>query len=296
MQLLDGKKILNEIKAELAAEVEGLVKTNQRRPHLAAILVGNDGASQTYVASKEKNCRDIGFNSTVFRLDESVSEIELLELIQNININPEIDGLIVQLPLPSNIQPQKVIDAISPEKDIDGFNTLSTGKLTKGQDTFLPATPFGIVQLLQRYHIDVQGKHCVIIGRSDIVGRPLSILLSQNSKYANATVTLCHSRTPDIGVFAKQADILVAALGKPEFITADMVKMGAIVIDVGITRIEDSSRKSGYRLAGDVKFDEVAPKCSYITPVPGGVGLMTIASLLMNTMKAYKLNLKQAQN
>lgn len=293
MQLLDGKKILSEIKEELQLKVQSYVAKGIRPPCLAAVLVGLDGASQTYVASKERNSEQCGFTSRILRFDASMTEADLLQEIDQLNNDPEVDGFIVQSPLPSHISAQKVFDAISPNKDVDGFNTLNTGKLTKGMDTFVPATPLGIIELLKRYKIETSGKHCVVIGRSDIVGRPMSILLSLPTAQGNATVTICHSRTQNLKNFTIQADIIVAALGKPEFLTADMVKEGAIVIDVGITRIEDSTKKLGFRLAGDVKFDEVAEKCSYITPVPGGVGLMTIASLLQNTMKAYEKNLIQ---
>jgi methylenetetrahydrofolate dehydrogenase (NADP+)/methenyltetrahydrofolate cyclohydrolase len=288
MQLLDGKKILSEIKEELLAEVKNNTLKGMRPPCLVAVLVGNDGASQTYVASKEKNSVACGFTSRILRFDETLSEAQLIKEIEKLNIDISVDGFIVQSPLPKHISAQKVFDTISPSKDVDGFNTLNAGRLTKGMDSFVPATPLGIMELLKRYKIDTTGKHCVVIGRSDIVGRPMSILLSLPA--ANATVTLCHSRTKNLKQHTLQADMIVAALGKPGFLTADMVKDGAVVIDVGITRIEDSTKKLGFRLSGDVKFDEVAPKCSYITPVPGGVGLMTIASLLQNTMKAYHLN------
>ncbi len=288
MELLDGKKILAEIKTELLQKVEAYAQKGIRPPCLAAVLVGSDGASQTYVSSKEKNSEQCGFISRILRFDETTTEAQLLLEIEKLNNDPELDGFIVQSPLPSHISAQKVFDAIAPSKDVDGFNTLNTGKLAKGMDSFVPATPLGIVELLKRYKIETSGKHCVVIGRSDIVGRPMSILLSLPNAYGNATVTLCHSKTKNLKNFTLQADIIIAALGKAEFLTADMVKEGAVVVDVGITRIEDKTKKLGFRLAGDVKFDEVAPKCSYITPVPGGVGLMTIASLLQNTMKAYE--------
>lgn len=291
MILLDGKKILTEIREELTLKVQEYIAQGLRAPCLVAVLVGNDGASQTYVSSKEKNSASCGYQSRILRFDESMSEQELLNEIEKLNQDITVDGFIVQSPLPSHISAQRVFDAIDPNKDVDGFNTINTGKLAKGMDCFVPATPLGIIELLKRYHIETSGKNCVVIGRSDIVGRPMSILLSLPKAGGNATVTLCHSRTQNLKQFTLQADIIVAALGKPEFLTGDMVKEGAIVIDVGITRIDDPTKKSGFRLSGDVKFDEVAPKCSYITPVPGGVGLMTIASLLQNTMKAYELKL-----
>jgi methylenetetrahydrofolate dehydrogenase (NADP+)/methenyltetrahydrofolate cyclohydrolase len=291
MILLDGKKILAEIKAELTEKVNTFVLSGRRAPCLVAVLVGDDGASQTYVSSKEKNSADCGFTSRIIRFDATVSEAELLKQINILNDDNTVDGFIVQSPLPLHISEQLVFDSIHPMKDVDGFNTINTGRLTKGMDCFVPATPMGIMELLKRYNIETSGKNCVVIGRSDIVGRPMSILMSQSHNGANATVTLCHSKTQDLKEHTLCADIVIAALGKPEFLTADMVKENAVIIDVGITRVKDDSKKSGFRLAGDVKFDEVAPKCTYITPVPGGVGLMTIASLLQNTMKAYEMNL-----
>ncbi len=288
MELLDGKKILGEIKLELSQKVQNYIQKGRRAPCLVAVLVGDDGASQTYVASKERNSIECGFTSRALRFDASMTEDALLLEIEKLNADPEVDGFIVQSPLPKHISAQRVFDAINPEKDVDGFNTINSGRLMKGMNSFVPATPLGIVELLKRYNIDTQGKHCVVIGRSDIVGRPMSILMSLPSQFGNATVTLCHSKTKDLKQFTLQADIIIAALGKPEFLTGDMVKDGAVVVDVGITRIDDNTKKSGFRLSGDVKFDEVAPKCSFITPVPGGVGLMTIASLLQNTMKAYE--------
>ena len=288
MQLLDGKKILEEIKIELTEQVKRNTNKGLRPPCLVAVLVGEDGASQTYVTSKEKNSAACGFTSRILRFNETMSEAALIKEIKKLNADISVDGFIVQSPLPKHISAQKIFDAISPTKDVDGFNTYNTGKLTKGMDSFIPATPLGIIELLKRYNIETSGKHCVIIGRSDIVGRPLSILLSLPG--ANATVTLCHSKTQNLKQHTLQADIIIAALGKPEFLTGDMVNEGAIVIDVGITRVADQTKKSGFRLAGDVKFEDVAPKCSSITPVPGGVGLMTIASLLQNTMKAYIIN------
>ncbi|TNF28128.1 MAG: bifunctional 5,10-methylene-tetrahydrofolate dehydrogenase/5,10-methylene-tetrahydrofolate cyclohydrolase [Bacteroidetes bacterium] len=284
--LLDGKKIAEEVKLELADEVRLLKSKGLRAPHLAAILVGNDGASETYVASKVKACEAIGFGSTLVRLPADVSEERLLEEIDAINHNDDIDGLIVQLPLPKHINEQKVTERVLPEKDVDGFHPVNVGKLVLGLPTFVSATPNGIIELLRRYNIETKGKHCVVVGRSNIVGTPMANLLSRNSNPGNCTVTLCHSRTENIGSFTRSADILVVALGKPDFITADMVKEGAVVIDVGITRLEDSNTTKGYVIKGDVAFEEVSKKASYITPVPGGVGRMTIAALLKNTMQA----------
>ncbi|GHT12158.1 bifunctional protein FolD [Bacteroidia bacterium] len=288
MILLDGKKIAGEMRAEIAAQVTGLLQQNKRAPSLTAVLVGTDGASQTYVANKEKACQAAGFSSQVIRYPASTSESELLQTIAQLNADSGVDGILVQLPLPKHIDEQKIIEAIDPRKDADGFHPMNVGKMTVGLPASQPATPSGIVELLQRYAIPMSGKHCVILGRSNIVGRPLSILLSQ--KNTNCTVTLCHSQTQDIKAHCLQADILVAALGKPEFVTAEMVKPGAVVVDVGTTRVADANADKGYRLKGDVKFDEVAPRCSYITPVPGGVGPMTIASLLKNTMLCYLHN------
>ncbi len=285
-QLIDGKASAAAIKDEIAEEVKQLVKNGGKVPHLAAILVGHDGASETYVASKERSCSQVGFNSTVLRLEDSITESELLEKVNEINKDPDIDGLIVQLPLPKHISEQNIIEAILPEKDVDGFHPVNVGKMVIGLPAFISATPAGILELLKRYKIETSGKSCVVIGRSNIVGKPMSILLSQKSEFGNATVTLCHSRTPDLKGVCAQADIIIAALGKAEFLTADMVKEGAVVIDVGITRVRSEKTKSGWKLLGDVKFDEVAPKCSYITPVPGGVGPMTIVSLLRNTLLA----------
>ena len=287
-QLIDGKVTAAVIKDEIAEEVKQLVKNGGKVPHLAAILVGHDGASETYVASKERSCSQVGFNSTVLRLEDSITEPELLEKVNEINKDSDIDGLIVQLPLPKHINEQNVIEAILPEKDVDGFHPVNVGKMVIGLPGFISATPAGILELLKRYKIETSGMSCVVIGRSNIVGKPMSILLSQKSEFGNATVTLCHSRTPDLKGVCVQADIIVAALGKAEFLTADMVKKGAVVIDVGITRVRSEKTKSGWKLLGDVKFDEVAPKCSYITPVPGGVGPMTIVSLLRNTLLASR--------
>lgn len=288
-QLLDGKSLSIQIKEELANEVRQLTAQGHRPPHLAAVIVGNDGASQTYVANKEKSSREVGFTSSVYRYPESTSEKELLEAISFLNNDPEIDGFIVQLPLPKHINEQHVINAISPDKDVDGFTPVNVGRMVLGEDSYVPATPMGICTLLQRYGIETTGKNCVVIGRSNIVGTPAANLLSR--KGFDCTVTLCHSRTRNLPEIARMADILVVAIGKPEFVTADMVKEGAVVIDVGIHRIPDESRKSGYRIIGDVKHGEVDKLCSWVTPVPGGVGPLTIVSLLQNTMKAYKKNL-----
>jgi len=283
MQLLDGKLASQALKDELSGTID---KNNP--PHLAAILVGSNGASQTYVASKVKNCKEVGFESSLIELDETVSEEELLKTISDLNNNKNINGILVQLPLPKHISEEKIINAIDPSKDVDGFHPVNVGKMVQGMDTFIPATPYGILLLLKHYNIPVKGKHAIVIGRSNIVGRPISILLSANNTMGNATVTLCHSHTPNIKELCLQADIIVTALGKPGFLKADHVKDGAIIVDVGITRVPDSSKKSGFAIKGDVDFDYVAPKCSYITPVPGGVGLMTIAALLQNTYKAWK--------
>lgn len=286
MQLLDGKALATQIKTEIAAEVARMVANGAPKPHLAAILVGNDGASETYVAHKVKACQEVGFDSTLIRLSEQTTEAELLDYIAQLNDDPQIDGFIVQLPLPPAINPDNVTLAIDYRKDVDGFHPVNVGRMMQGLPCFLPATPFGIVELLRRNQIETAGKHCVVVGRSNIVGKPVSMMLAQNSPTANCTVTLCHSRTRNLAAYTRQADILIAALGKPEFVTADMVKQGAVIIDVGTTRVPDPTKKSGYRLAGDVKFDEVAPLCSYITPVPGGVGPMTVISLITNTLRA----------
>lgn len=292
MILLDGKKIANEIKNELRQKVEQIKASNQKLPHLAAILVGNNLASETYVKSKIKACQEVGFQSTLIHLSENITEAELLEKIQALNENVDIDGFIVQLPLPKHICENKVIQAIAPEKDVDGFHPVNIGRMVKNLPTYIPATPLGIIQLLERYQIETTGKHCVVVGRSHIVGSPISILMARNTTpVGNCTVTLCHSKTKNLIDFTRNADILIAALGKPEFITADMVKDNAIVIDVGITRISDKSSPKGYRIVGDVKFSEVSPKCSYITPVPGGVGPMTVISLLQNTLLANQKGL-----
>lgn len=288
MELIDGKKISNEIKEEIASETEKLKKSGGKTPHLAAILVGHDGASETYVGHKEKACAKVGFNSTVIRMEEDIKEETLLEKVREINANDEIDGLIVQLPLPDHISEQKVIETIDPRKDVDGFHPVNVGRMVIGLPAYLPATPAGILELIRRYKIETEGKHVVVVGRSNIVGKPVSIMLGQKSYPGNATVTLTHSRTKNLKEVAASANILIAALGKPEFLTADMVKKGAVVIDVGTTRVKSDKTKSGWKLKGDVLFDEVAEKTSYITPVPGGVGPMTIVSLLQNTLKAAK--------
>ncbi len=287
MQILDGKIASAAVKEQLKREVSLLTAAGKRSPHLAAILVGSNGASETYVASKIKNCAEIGFQSTLVRLDSTVTERTLLESIHRLNEDPAIDGILVQLPLPGQINEAAVIEAIHPSKDVDGFHPISVGKLILGMKTFIPATPYGIMLLLEYFQIPTRGKHAVVIGRSNIVGRPMSILLSSNIPYGNCTVTLCHSQTRNLKELCLQADILVAALGNPGFVTAGMIKPGAVVIDVGITRVEDTSAKKGFRIKGDVNFEEVAPKVSAITPVPGGVGLMTIAGLLKNTLHAY---------
>lgn len=288
MKIIDGKTISAEIKKEIATEVAAMLDHGQRAPHMAAILVGHDGASETYVASKEKNCVSVGMISSVYRYEENISERELLEVVSFLNQDDEIDGFIVQLPLPGHMDVDKVMAAIDPDKDIDGFHPSNLGRLVMGGDTFVPATPCGIMELIKRSGIETVGKECVVLGRSNIVGTPMALLMSRNNPDANATVTLCHSRTRNLEEITRRADILVAAIGKPEFVKADMVKEGAVVIDVGIHRIPDADKQSGFRLVGDVDYDEVSKKCSAITPVPGGVGPMTIAALLMNTMKAYR--------
>lgn len=288
MQLIDGKKIASEIKSEIALEVEQMKALGMKTPHLAAVLVGHDGASETYVAGKVKSCGEVGFKSTLIRYEDDVAESILLKTVNDLNANDDIDGFIVQLPLPKHISEQKVIEAIDPRKDVDGFHPVNIGRMVLGLPAFVSATPAGIIELLRRYQIPTAGKNCVVVGRSNIVGKPISILLSQKSNPGDATVTVCHSRTQNLNEIIRQSDIVIAALGKPEFVTADMVKEGAVVIDVGITRVKSDLTKSGWKLLGDVKFDEVAPKCSFITPVPGGVGLMTVVSLLKNTLKAAR--------
>lgn len=286
MQIIDGKATAKTIKEEIAREVKELVKQGNRAPHLAAVLVGHDGGSETYVAFKIKDCEEVGFTSSLVRYEDDVTEEELLNRIAMLNADTELDGFIVQLPLPEHISEQKIIEAIDPSKDVDGFHPVNVGKTVIGLPAFVSATPYGIVELLKRYNIETSGKNCVIVGRSNIVGRPLSVLMSQ--KAINATVTVAHSRTKELPAVCRNADILIAALGAPGFIKEDMVKEGAVVIDVGTTRVESSETKSGFRLKGDVDYENVAPKCAYITPVPGGVGPMTRVSLLLNTLKAAR--------
>ena len=288
MKLLDGRATSASIKEEIAQEVEAFIAKGGRKPHLAAILVGENGASVTYVNAKVKACEKVGFESTLVQLPDTISEEALLAEIEKLNNDATLDGFIVQLPLPEHIEESKVTMAISPEKDVDGFHPENIGLMALNLPTFLPATPYGIVQMLERYEVETSGKHCVVVGRSHIVGSPMSILMGRNAYPGNCTVTLTHSRTTNLMELCRTADILVVALGKPEFVTADYVKEGAVVVDVGITRVKDDSKKSGFRLLGDVKFDEVAPKSSFITPVPGGVGPMTIVSLLRNTLQAAK--------
>jgi methylenetetrahydrofolate dehydrogenase (NADP+)/methenyltetrahydrofolate cyclohydrolase len=289
MQLLDGKITSDQIKEELKTKVEAIKSNGGKIPHLAAVLVGDSGAAVTYVNAKVKACEFVGYKSTLVKLPETISEADLLAKVAELNADKDIDGYIVQLPLPKHIDEQKVTEAISPDKDVDGFHPTSLGRMVLNLPTYLPATPYGIMQLLERNGIETAGKHCVVMGRSHIVGSPMSILMARNTNPGNATVTMVHSRTKNLKELTLQADILIVAIGKPEFVTADMVKEGAVVVDVGIHRIDDAAKKSGFRLLGDVKFDEVAPKTSYISPVPGGVGPMTIASLLMNTLQAAAL-------
>lgn len=286
MTILDGKKVSNDIKEEIAEHVKSMVSKGEKVPHLAAILVGSDGASMTYVNAKVKACERIGFNSTLIELPEYTSEEELLEKINDLNTNDDIDGFIVQLPLPDQIDEQKVLMAVNPDKDVDGFHPVNVGKMALDLPTFLPATPYGILELLERYQVETSGKHVVVMGRSHIVGRPMSILMSQKRAAGDATVTVVHSRTKNLSEITKSADIIVAAIGISEFLTGDMVKEDVVIIDVGITRVPDATKKNGYRLAGDVEFESVSKKASYITPVPGGVGPMTIAMLLKNTLLA----------
>jgi methylenetetrahydrofolate dehydrogenase (NADP+)/methenyltetrahydrofolate cyclohydrolase len=288
MKLIDGKQIAEDIRKEIKEEVAKMIDERDESPHLAAIIVGEDPASQTYVAGKEKACKSVGFMSSVYKLAESTSEKELLELIDFLNKDPEVDGFIVQLPLPGHISEEKVIQAIDPAKDVDGFHPVNLGRMVSGLPSYLPATPYGIVQLLERSGVETEGKHCVVLGRSNIVGTPVSILLSRKANPGNCTVTICHSRTKNIKKIAASADILIAAIGQPGFVTADMVKKDAVVIDVGIHRVPSDETKTGYKLKGDVNFEEVAKKCSLITPVPGGVGPMTITGLLQNTLRAHK--------
>lgn len=292
MILLDGKATSASLQAQIAAEVDYFLDKGWRRPHLTAILVGDDGASQTYVANKERSCKKVGFDSTVLRLPASTTEEELLAEVKRLNRDDSVDGFIIQLPLPKHIEEQKIIEAVSPSKDVDGFHPENVGRLCLGLDTFVSATPYGIITLLEEYGIETRGKHCVVLGRSNIVGRPIANMLSAKARPGDCTVTICHSRTQNIEQYTRSADIIIAALGVPGFVKADMVKEGAVVIDVGITRVPAETEK-GYRIMGDVDFDAVAPKCSYITPVPGGVGPMTIVSLMRNTLKAYKATHKQ---
>ncbi len=293
MQLLDGRTAAQAIKEELKQKTAALTAAGKRAPHLAAILVGTNGASETYVASKVKTCSEIGFESTLVRLPDTLSEAELLQEIEKLNQAPGVDGILVQLPLPKHIREEKVIQQIDPSKDVDGFHPVSVGQMVSGSPTFIPATPYGILLLLEHYQVPTKGKHAVVIGRSHIVGTPMSLLLSRKAYPGDCTVTICHSATTNLAELCRQGDIVIAALGRAEFVTADMIKDGAVVVDVGITRVTDPSKKAGFTLKGDVKFDEVAPKCSYITPVPGGVGPMTIAGLLMNTYHAYLNRMNQ---
>lgn len=287
-QLLDGKRASDAIREQIKIEAALVTRKRNRSPHLAAVLVGEDAASQTYVSSKVKSCEEVGFRSTLLRKPVDTTEVELLALVAQLNADAEVDGFIVQLPLPKHIDEERVTLAIDPSKDVDGFHPQNLGRMMLGLPGFLPATPNGIVELLKFYEIPTSGKHCVVVGRSNIVGTPMSILMSRNADPGNCTVTITHSRTQDLPSITRQADILIVAIGKPGFITADMVKKGAVVVDVGIHRVDDPSRKRGYRLSGDVNFSEVAPKCAWITPVPGGVGPMTVTSLLLNTLKAAR--------
>lgn len=286
--IIDGKAVAEELKLKIAEEVKEITKDGSRPPHLVAILVGNNGASETYVANKVKSCEQLGFDSTLLRFDPSISQEDLLKEINKINNNPEMDGLIVQLPLPDHINPDLIMESIDPKKDVDGFHPINIGRMAKGLPAFISATPQGVIDLLEYYSIETSGKHCVVVGRSQIVGLPMSILMQRNHPYGNATVTLTHSRTKNLAEVCASADILVAALGKPEFITKEFIKPGAVVIDVGLTRVVDSTKKSGFALKGDVKFEEAAEKASYITPVPKGVGPMTIVSLMKNTLISRK--------
>ncbi len=287
-KIIDGKKISEDIKNELNIQVRQLLDANKKVPHLAAVLIGDDPASQTYVNSKAKACHEVGFTSSLYKYENTITEKQLLEVVDFLNNDNDVDGFIVQVPLPQHISVQKIIAHIKPSKDVDGFHPINLGRMLLSEGTLLPATPYGIMLLLERYHIGTEGKNCVVLGRSHIVGTPVSILLSRNANPGNCTVTLCHSKTKNLKEICSQADILIVAIGKPEFVTADMVKENAVVIDVGIHRVPSNKTKSGFKLIGDVKYQDVSPKCSYITPVPGGVGPMTIAALLMNTYSAYK--------
>jgi methylenetetrahydrofolate dehydrogenase (NADP+)/methenyltetrahydrofolate cyclohydrolase len=288
MQIIDGKKVAEQMKLEIAEDVKQMKEQGMKTPHLAAILVGHDGGSETYVAHKVKDCAEVGFKSTLVRFEDDVNETELLAAVQKLNNDSDVDGIIVQLPIPKHISEQKIIEAIDYRKDVDGFHPINVGRTVIGLPSYVSATPFGIVELLRRYKVDTKGKNCVVIGRSNIVGRPMSILLSQKAQPGDCTVTVCHSATPDIASYTSKADIIIAALGKPGFLKASMVKEGAVIVDVGTTRVPAPETKSGFRLKGDVDYDEVAPKCSFITPVPGGVGPMTRVSLLQNTLLAAK--------
>ena len=290
MKIIDGKKVSNEVLDEIKLVVQNRIKLNLKVPHLAAVLVGNDGPSQTYVNSKIRACERVGFESSLFQFDKSISENELISEIEKININDDIDGFIVQLPLPKGINQENILDKVLPKKDVDGFNPINYGKMALGIETFLPATPAGIIELIKRYSIDLKGKKCLVIGRSQIVGRPISILLSQNKIFGNATVTVAHSRSNNLKEICLDSDIIISAIGIPEFIKEDMIKTGSIIIDVGICRVEDNNSLKGYRIVGDVDFESVNDKVSLITPVPGGVGPMTIAMLLKNTLRASALN------
>lgn len=288
MQLISGKEVAAKLKTEIAAEVTSIINNGGRAPKLVAVLVGEDGASQTYVGHKEKMCGEVGFKSQIVRMSADTTEEELMNVIDDLNSDDGVDGFIVQLPLPKHLSEQRVIEAIHPSKDVDGFHPENTGRMISGLDAYIPATPDGIMELLKHYKIETSGKHCVVIGRSNIVGRPIANLLSMKGYPGDCTVTICHSRTKNLAEVVHSGDIVIAALGIAEFVTADMIKDGAVVIDVGITRVKSETTKSGFKLLGDVKFDEVSPKCSYITPVPGGVGPMTIISLMKNTLKAFK--------
>lgn len=288
MKIIDGLALSKTIKSEIALEVKSMVASGKKTPHLVAVLVGNNPASESYVGNKVQSCDQVGFKSTLIRKEESITQAELISLIKELNEDDDVDGFIVQLPLPKHIDEHAINLAIDFKKDVDGFHPINIGRMAQGLDGYLPATPYGIIQMLDRYNIETSGKHCVVLGRSNIVGTPISILMSRKAKVGNATVTITHSRTKDISAELQRADIIIAAIGIPKFVTKDMVKEGAVIIDVGINRIEDASRKSGYRLVGDVDFDDVADKVSYITPVPGGVGPMTVVSLMMNTLRAAK--------
>jgi methylenetetrahydrofolate dehydrogenase (NADP+)/methenyltetrahydrofolate cyclohydrolase len=288
MKLIDGKEVSASVKVNIKKEVDEFVSNGGKQPHLAAVLVGNDGASRTYVNSKVKSCEQCGFKSSLVLEESDITEDKLISIIEGLNNDDDVDGFIVQLPLPDHIDEERVNLAIDPKKDVDGFHPMNVGRMLLGQETYLPATPYGVMQLLEYYNINTVGKHCVVLGRSNIVGTPMSVLMSRGSNPGNATVTLCHSKTNNLTDLCQSADIIIAAVGRPEFLTADMVKQDAVIVDVGIHRIEDATAKRGFRLKGDVKFDEVSKKASYITPVPGGVGLMTVASLMMNTLKAAK--------